>query len=109
MWQCGSPTARLERKDWVTCGTLARMDAGGDGKWRVECGWQCWVVLVRTRRDAAVVEGAVTHTWMERRDGRGETTREDVHGRRQGKVPNCTAEGEQSKVCDETLVYRVME
>lgn len=33
---------------WVACGTLARTDAGGWGKWRVECGyganWKaCWL------------------------------------------------------------------
>jgi hypothetical protein len=50
---------------------------GCRGRWEVEGG--VWLrsnnvgCLVRTRGDAAVVEAAVAHTWMERRDRRDNT------------------------------------
>lgn len=68
---------------------------------------QCWVFLVRTRRDAAVVEAAVAHTWMER--GEMGEARQHVSTCMVGvKARCCTAEGE-SRACDETVVSRVME
>ena len=87
---CGSVAAlRRGWEEWIGWSLGGMWHAGKDGcRGRVGSGgWsvaaeQCWVFLVRTRRDAAVVEAAVAHTWMERRDGRGETTREYVHGRR---------------------------
>jgi len=68
----------------------------------VECGYgailmTCWLGA-NERGDAAVVEGAVAHTWTGERD---ETTREYVQGRRRGTE-------RESRRCDETLVYRVM-
>ena len=52
VWVACGTLARTDAGGWgkwrVACGTLARTDAGGWGKWRVECGyganWKaCWL------------------------------------------------------------------
>ena len=108
---CGSVAAlRRGWEEWIGWSLGGMWHAGkdgcrgkvGSGGWRVECGYgailmTCWLGA-NERGDAAVVEGAVAHTWTGERD---ETTREYVQGRRRGTE-------RESRRCDETLVYRVM-
>lgn len=66
VWQCSSPTARLDGIDWMEFGWhVARWQGckpGDGGKWRVKCGYGAIIILnaaARTSVDAAVVEAHV--------------------------------------------------
>jgi hypothetical protein len=58
------------------------MDAGGDGKWRVECGFGATMLGAWCEREVMLQwlrQRLRTRGW---RGETGETTREYVHGRR---------------------------
>ena len=70
VWQCGSPTARLDGMDWMEFGWhVARWQGwmpGDGGKWRVQCGYGATILkgAARTSVDAAVVEAHVEREEM---------------------------------------------